>query len=236
VVRPALLMLLLLAGAAEAAPRSARLLPTVPAPGPRLLASTPGDPLPEIPVDPHARGIVLREVAVGAAMVVGADLVSAVFGGAVGGVTWLSSSDPLLSIVAGYVGFLMVNFVLAPAAAALGAYSVAPDKGNNGLLGAALGAGLAHLAFTAVFVGTSLGLGVFLGVFRAQTLASQGGALGISLLILAVHWVVLPVGASLGIHWTAPEPERRAQPPPATPHQTYAQALLRPAPVLTLRF
>lgn len=237
-------------GSALAAPASFHLLPRVDASSTsvRLLQTDEADPLAGVQVDPHARRLVGKEVLIGAAMVMGADFVTALFGGLVGGVVWLASQDPLPSIVAGYLTFLASNFFLAPVAAALGAYGVAPSGGNNGLLGALLGAGVGQLLSTALFVGTGIGFGVLWGVLRPESLAAQGAALGVSLLIFALHWAIIPAAASLGIHWTAPprdpkpeltpRPARAARParPPTTPHEVYVQALVTPPAALTLRF
>ena len=203
----------------------------------RLVQTDAQDPLLDLPVDPYARRVALGEVIAGAAMVLGADLVTVLFGGAVGGVVWLLSQDPLPAVVTGYLTFLISNFFLAPVAAALGAYGVAPKGGNNGLFGALLGAGVGQLLSTGLFVGAGIGFGVLWQVLRPESLAAQGAALGVSLLIFTMHWVIIPAAASLGIHWASP----RDAPPqetrlPTTPHETFAQALFEPPAALTLRF
>ncbi len=222
------------------APRSAHLLPRDEPLRFRLVQEPPAaktDPLPELPPpDPYARRLNLKEVGVGAAMVLAADVVSALVGGGVGGLVWLAGADPIVAIVAGFVTFLGADLFLAPAGAAIGAYSASPKGGNNGMLGAVLGAGMAQLAYTAVFTGVGVGFGVLVRVFSPQSLTTQAGALLVSLALLVVHTAVLPVGASLGIHWAAPEPESRPLPLATSPHDLYAQALLRPAPALALRF
>ena len=221
----------------SSAPRSAHLLPRAPAHHVRLVqAPAAEDPLPGIAPDRYARRVNMAEVAFGAAMVLGADVVSAVIGAGVGGAAYLLGTSPILSVVAGFITFLGADLFLAPAAAAIGAYTVSPKGGNNGMLGAVLGAGMAQLAYTAVFVGVGVGFGVLVRVFSPQSLAAQGGGLLASVALLVLHTVVLPVGASLGIHWAPPQPDARPIPLASTPHDFYAQALLRPAPGFAVRF
>jgi hypothetical protein len=163
------------------------------------------------PMDPHAGSLVAGEVALGAVFVLGADVVSALAGLGVGAA--LFSGHPQLTLFGVIIVGLILDLALAPLSAAWGAHLASAKRGDNGLGGALKGAYLMQLV-------SALAGAAALGV---------GGPLFV--VFFSAHYLVLPIGASLGIHWGTAARHREPPPQristvhlPTRPHELHAAA------------
>lgn len=215
-------------------------------------SSSPGPGGEAMAYDPHAGSVVPGEVGVGALLVLATDLVSAaaLVGIILAAGTNNDSVGTLATLVAGIIGVGIFNLVVTPLAAALGAYMMAPKDGNNGLLGAILGAYVAQFAVSlvggAIYLGTLAIVGLSGGVSANGTpgaVATIASGL-LTLLLTGLHLVGLPLGASFGIHWGTGRPGKSLAAHPrrpvilaTRPHETFADVLFtRPGTLVSVPF
>lgn len=205
-----------------------------------------------LPIDPHAGSFAGGEVALGALLVFATDAISA---GAFIGVVLAAAAnrDPVGAVATLIIGGIAVgafNLIFTPLAAALGVYAMAPKEGNNGLLGAVLGAYLTQFALAVIGSGIYLASAALIGLSGGVSPngAPNAGATIVSLALTVVfaglHWVGLPLGASYGIHWgtgggaaAAAVNTRRPLLLPTRPHEAFAEVLFtRPGTLATIPF
>ena len=201
----------------------------------------------EIPVDPYAGTFVGKEVLAGAGMLFGFDLLA---GGALFGVIAVAASandwSGLGVAVLGTLAVGLLELAVAPLAAALGVYFAAPKQGNNGAMGAILGAYAGQLIATGVgIVGYVAYAGIAAAAGNSPAFFNGGGAvlgLGLFLVYAALHYVGLPIVSSLGVHWSGAINRSRANEDRAarvaiTPDDFYVQAAgPRASPLVAIRF
>lgn len=232
---------------AEAKTRRTAPPPMGPLQQPDPAASPPTSDAPlEIQVDPHAGSFVGKEVGLGAAMVFGTDVACVVGAAATALVIYLATGSvtaesSLVLLLVDVVVFGLIDIVVSPLLAALGAYGAAPKEGgNNGLLGALLGAYAAQAI--SVATGALAYLGVAAIIAAVITTGTDAGTLGkvaggiafvaLGAIYAALHYVGVPLGASFGIHWVGavnkdqppPPPDRHPSRLPTRPHEVHAQA------------
>lgn len=214
--------------------------------------TTPNDGvLLDLKVDPHAGSWVGKEVAMGGALLFATDAVCVLTGA---GIAWAAtsifSSGSTEAVVVTLVGgglILLIDLVTAPLVAAIGAYGMAEKEGNNGLLGAALG------AYAAQAIGIVAGVAMYFAVeFVAFALvASPGGVFSpnteigitiaglVSLVVAAVlRYVGVPMGASFGIHWAGAinrQPPADSRPRRSDPIASPGRTVLT-VPLVAFRF
>ena len=163
----------------------------------------------EVASDPHAGSVVLGEVALGFAFVVVADLLSA-FTTAIVFLGMYVVGGDILAPTAGIVALVVwaaMELLLAPLFAAFGASAVADREGNNGIGGAVRGAFAVQLVAAAL-----AGAWVWMTTAAGPTLLSNVVAFA----AIGLHFLGLPIGASLGIHWggATSRPSGPGSPPP----------------------
>jgi hypothetical protein len=154
--------------------------------------------------------VVLGEVALGFAFVVGADLLSAITAGIVI-VGMYVVGGYFLAPIAGVVALILwaaMELIVTPLFAAYGASLVGAREGNNGIGGAVPG------AFAMQVVAAALAAAwIWMTSAAVPTLLSNVVALA----ALGFHFLGVPIGASLGIHWGsagAARPTSPSTPPP----------------------
>jgi hypothetical protein len=188
--------------------------PPQPAPTPPPTAGRVSPPIPQLEADPSAGSIVGGEIALGALLVLGVDAISIAAGLGVamamipsGGGSGLSYLGAFAALYVGALVALAIDFALAPLGAALGAHLASRKRGDNGMLGALLGA----YAMQLVALG-ALGASVLTAGASGSPLSSLLGIVAV-----AMHYLGLPIGASLGIHWGTARRATTTPPQPAGP-------------------
>ncbi len=158
---------------------------------------------PPMQYDPHAGGVSSSEILSAALMVLGADVLSLGIGLTTGillGAANGGGMETLAAVVVGVLAGALADFVLVPFAAALGVYAVGDSDGAGaGFMGALAGAWAAHLGSIALYAGLALLISPLANGAAVDSYNALSS--GIAVLALALHYIAIPVGASLGFHW-----------------------------------